>query len=156
MNIKLKDTTLNDLDVLFDFQTDGEANYLAAFTAENPEDKTAYIEKWKNIISDNKKIAKTIFFCDEIAGSVGKFELDGKSEITYWIGKKFWGKGIATEALRLLLEIEKTRPIFARTAFDNFGSGRVLEKCGFKKIGIDKGFANARGKEIEEFIYELK
>lgn len=156
MNVKLKDTKLSDLDVLFDFQTDAEANYLAAFTSGNPDDKTAYIEKWTKIISDKEKINKTIFFGDEIAGSIGKFELEGRPEITYWIGKKFWGKGIATQALRLLLEIEKTRPIFARAAFDNFGSGRVLEKCGFEKIGKDKGFANARGKEIEEIIYELK
>jgi RimJ/RimL family protein N-acetyltransferase len=156
VNIKLKDTNLSDLDVLFDFQTDAEANYLAAFTAVNPEDKTAYLEKWKNIISDKEKINKTIFLDDEIVGSVSKFEFEGKPEITYWIGKNFWGKGIATRALQMFLEIEKTRPIFARTAFDNFGSGRVLEKCGFEKIGKDKGFANARGKEIEEFIYELK
>lgn len=156
MNIKLKDTKPGDLEVLFDFQTDAEANYLAAFTSGNPEDKTAYIEKWTKIISDTDKINKTIFFEDEIAGIIGKFELKGKPEITYWIGKKFWGKGIATEALRLLLEIVKTRPIYAGAAFDNFGSRRVLEKCGFEKIGTDKGFANARGEEIEEILYELK
>ena len=154
--MRLKDTNINDLDVLFDFQTDAEANYLAAFTAENPADKIAYFEKWKKIISDKEKIVKTIFLDDEIAGSISKFEFEGEPEITYWINKEFWGKGIATRALQLFLEIEKTRPIFARAAFDNFGSRRVLEKCGFKKIGKEKGFANARGKEIEEFIYELK
>ena len=77
-------------------------------------------------------------------------------EITYWIGKDFWGKGIATDALKQFLEIEKTRPIYGRVAFDNLGSKRVLEKCGFEQIGTDKGFANARGKEIVEFIYKLK
>jgi len=53
----------------------------------------------------------------------------------------------------LLLEIN--RPIFGRVAFDNYGSQKVLEKCGFIKVGKDKGSANARQKEIEEFIYKL-
>jgi RimJ/RimL family protein N-acetyltransferase len=90
-----------------------------------------------------------------IAGSIAKFEIEGEAEITYWIDKKFWGRGIATKALRYLLTIENARPIYGRVAFDNFGSQKVLEKCGFVKIGSDKGFANARQEEIEEFIYKL-
>ena len=154
--IELKDTEKNDLEELFRFQTDEEANFLAAFTAENPLDKTAYLEKFTKILSDKKIINKTIFFSGKIAGSVAKFMFEGKPEITYWIGKDFWGKGIATQALKQLLEIEKTRPIYARVAFDNVGSKKVLERCGFEKIGTDKFFANARRREIEEIIYELK
>jgi RimJ/RimL family protein N-acetyltransferase len=69
--------------------------------------------------------------------------------------KEYWRKGIATAALKAFLSIEKVRPIYGRAAFDNFGSIAVLEKCGFEKIGTDKGFANARGKEIEEIIFKL-
>jgi [ribosomal protein S5]-alanine N-acetyltransferase len=58
-------------------------------------------------------------------------------------------------ALKNFLKLELTRPIFGRVAFDNKGSQRVLEKCGFIKIGTDKGFANARQAEIEEYIYNL-
>ena len=65
------------------------------------------------------------------------------------------GQGIATTALNNFLKIELTRPIYGRVAFDNLGSQKVLEKCGFIKIGTDKGFANARQTEIEEFIYKL-
>lgn len=90
-----------------------------------------------------------------IAGSISKFEMEGEAEITYWIDKKFWGKGVATTALKKFLIIENVRPIFGRVAFDNLGSQKVLEKCGFVKIGTDKGFANARQAEIEEFIYKL-
>ena len=90
-----------------------------------------------------------------IVGSIGKFIMNGEAEITYWIDRKFWGQGIATQALKKFLAIETTRPIFGRVAFDNFGSQKVLEKCSFDKIGTDKGFANARQKEIEEFIYKL-
>jgi RimJ/RimL family protein N-acetyltransferase len=98
---------------------------------------------------------QTIFVDQIIAGSISKFEMEGEAEITYWIDKKFWGKGVATEALRQLLTIENSRPIFGRVAFDNFASQKVLEKCGFIKVGSDRGFANARHTEIEEYIYKL-
>jgi len=59
------------------------------------------------------------------------------------------------QSLKKFLAIETIRPIFGRVAFNNFGAQKVLEKCGFDKIGSDKGFANARHMEIEEFIYKL-
>jgi RimJ/RimL family protein N-acetyltransferase len=98
---------------------------------------------------------QTILVDETIAGSIAKFEMEGDTEITYWIDRNFWGKGIATTALKNFLTIENTRPIFGRVAFDNLGSQKVLEKCGFVNIGTDKGFANARQTEIEEFIYKL-
>ncbi|MBC8753374.1 GNAT family N-acetyltransferase [Kordia sp. YSTF-M3] len=156
IEIELRRTNLNDLETLFVFQLDEEANRLAAFTSKNPSDKNAYIEKWTRLLSDEKVNSRTILLKKEIVGSIAKYEMEGDAEITYWIGKEFWGKGIATSALKKFLEIEKTRPIFGRIAFDNFGSKKVLENCRFSKIGIEKGFANAREKEIEEFIYELK
>jgi RimJ/RimL family protein N-acetyltransferase len=91
----------------------------------------------------------------EIAGSISKYVMEEEAEITYWIDRKFWGKGIATAALSAFLHLEQSRPIYGRVAFDNFGSQRVIEKCGFVKIGTDKGFANARQTEIEEYIYKL-
>ena len=156
MKVILKDTKKEDLETLFYIQLDEDANYLAAFTAKDPTDKIAYFEKWTKLLSDETKNNKTIFYDNNIAGSIAKFEIQGESEITYWIGKEFWGKGIATDALKQFLEMEKNRPIYGRVAFDNLGSKRVLEKCGFEQIGKDKGFANARGKEIVEFIYKLK
>jgi RimJ/RimL family protein N-acetyltransferase len=92
-----------------------------------------------------------------VVGNVATFVDDefGKQEVTYWIGKEFWGQGIATTALSRLLAEVTTRPIYGRAAKDNLGSIRVLEKCGFRITGQDRGFANARGKEIEEVILEL-
>ena len=58
-------------------------------------------------------------------------------EVSYWLGKGFWGRGIATQALYLYLEIIIQCPLYARVAKDNLGSVRVLEKCGFKPIGTD-------------------
>ena len=53
------------------------------------------------------------------------------------------------------METEYLRPLHGRVAFDNFGSQTVLEKCGFVRIGTDKGFANARNAEIEEFVFSV-
>lgn len=155
MQIELNDTNVSDLEILFEFQTDAEANHLAAFTQKDSNDKDAYVKKYTKLLSDETVNNKTIFFNNEIVGSIAKFEIEGEAEITYWISKDFWGKGIASKSLTQFLEIEKTRPIYGRVAFDNIGSQKVLEKCGFKKIGTEKGFANARGKEIEELIYKL-
>lgn len=154
-HIRLAKTTIADLDTLFNFQLDNEANHLAAFTSGNSADKPAYLAKYTKLLSDPAINNQTIIVDNVIAGSIAKFEIQGDAEITYWIDKRFWGQGIATTALKKFLTIEKARPLYGRVAFDNYGSQKVLEKCGFTKIGTDKGFANARQAEIEEYIYKL-
>ena len=155
IQIKLRRTEKSDLELLFEFQLDEEAIYLAAFTPKDSTDKEAYFEKFTRFLDDPTINNQTILAGETIVGSIAKFEMEGNTEITYWIDRNFWGKGIATTALKKFLIIENTRPIFGRVAFDNLGSQKVLEKCGFVKIGTDKGFANARQTEIEEFIYKL-
>jgi len=59
------------------------------------------------------------------------------------------------EALGLFLNEVLVRPLYARAAKDNTTSIRILNKCGFKLIGHERGFANARGIEIEEVVLEL-
>lgn len=154
-NITLTKTVKEDLYVLFEFQLNEEAIYLAAFTPKDPTDKHAYIEKFTKHIADPNINMRTINFKDQIVGSIAKFVLEDEAEITYWIDRKFWGQGIATSALNEFLKMEQIRPIKGRVAFDNYASQKVLEKCGFIKIGKDKGFANARQAEIEEYIYKL-
>jgi RimJ/RimL family protein N-acetyltransferase len=154
-HIKLRPTEPSDLDVLFEFQLDKESGYLAAFMPKNHADKSAYITKYTKLLADPTVNNQTIMVENTIVGSITKFVMEGDAEITYWIDRKFWGQSIATTALTQFLTSETTRPIFGRVAFDNIGSQKVLEKCGFIKIGTDRGFANARLTEIEEFIYKL-
>lgn len=154
-DIKLRPTAVDDLETLFQFQLDDEANHLAAFTSKDSANKEAYIAKFTKLLADPTINNQTIIADTVIVGSIAKFIMEGDAEITYWIDKNFWGKGIATNALKDFLALETTRPLFGRVAFDNLGSQKVLEKCGFVKIGTDKGFANARQTEIEEFIYRL-
>ena len=155
MNLLLKTTKEEDLNILFLNQTDKEANRMAAFTAENPDDKAAYMEKWTKIVHNPQVNMQTIFLEGEIVGSVLHFDMMNETNVSYWIARKYWGKGIGTLALLLFLKEVKKRPLFGRTAFDNYGSQKVLQKCGFVKIGEEKGFANARKEEIIEFVYKL-
>lgn len=154
-SIILRPTEFSDLEFLFVFQLDAEAGYLAAFMPKDPSDKNTYIKKYKDLLVDPTVNMQTILVDENIAGSISKFEIEGDAEITYWIDKKYWGQGIATTALKNFLTIESTRPIFGRVAFDNLGSQKVLKKRGFVKIRTDRGFANARQAEIEEFIYKI-
>lgn len=156
LDIKLRQTEIEDLHIFFRFQLDEEASYLAAFIPEYPKDKSAYLTKHTGLLSDPTVNYRTITFNNTIVGSIVKFEMEGEADITYWIDKEFWGQGIATKALIDFLSIETKRPIYGRVAFDNFGSQKVLEKSGFVKIAKEKGFANARQTEIAEFIYKLK
>lgn len=152
----LRNVANEDLPVFFKHQLDQEANYMAAFTAKDPTNLNAFMTHWHRILTDQTIIIQTIIFNGYVAGSVSSYEEEGKPEVTYWLGKDHWGQGIATWALReFLTHHNSTRPIYARTAKDNFGSRRVLEKCGFQIIGESKGFANARGREIEELLLEL-
>ena len=90
-----------------------------------------------------------------VAGTIASFRIDDQLEVTYWVDRTLWGKGIASAALQMLLAETAERPVHARAASDNVGSLRVLEKAGFRRIGVDRGFALGRGEEIEETILRL-
>ncbi len=154
--VTLRDVIPSDLSIFFDQQQDPEANYMAAFTSRDPSDRDAFDIHWTKIMSDDTIVNKTILYNGQVAGSIAKFILFGQPEIGYWIGKEFWGKGIATQALEAFLKIITERPIFAAAAKDNLGSLRVLQKCGFVITGYEKAFSTARNHEIEEALLELK
>lgn len=153
--IRLREVTSNDLDVFFKHQCDPVACQMAAFTAEDPADRTAFDAHWNKILSDDSVTLQCIVWNDHIAGHIASFNRSDNREVTYWIGREFWGQGIATAALGLFLSQHESRPLFARVAADNLGSLRVLEKCGFMVIDQETGYANARGIEIDEFVLRL-
>jgi RimJ/RimL family protein N-acetyltransferase len=155
-DLLLRDVREDDLPIFFEQQLDSDANYMAAFTAKNPSDRDAFTSHWSKILGDDTTTNKTILFAGQVVGHIASFERLGKPEVSYWIGKEYWGRGLATRALSEFLSQVKERPVYARAAKDNKASLRVLEKCGFKITGEDKGFSHARGEEVEEFILELR
>lgn len=155
-SIVLRDVTMSDLPIFFDQQRDPEANWMAAFTVKDPANRDAFMAHWTRILGNETGTIQTILFNGQVVGSVLSYvDEDEHLEVSYWIGKPYWGKGIATSALSAFQEHIKTRPLYARAAKDNIGSLRVLEKCGFTIIGEGRGFSNARGEEVEEFLLRL-
>jgi RimJ/RimL family protein N-acetyltransferase len=153
--VELREVTEADLPIFFEQQLDPEAIRMAAFTSKNPADRAAFMAHWRRIMGDTAVLIRTIVTDGAVAGYVLSYEEAGRPEVSYWIGRAYWGRGIATRALATFLaEVNTTRPIYARVAQDNRGSLRVLEKAGFEIIAEDSGFANARGAEIKEWLLQ--
>ena len=95
-------------------------------------DREAYLALWERILT-NETIVKRTIVCDgQVAGNIVSFlEDDGQREVGYWLGREFWGRGIATRALTAFLALMPERPLFAHAAKGNIASIRVLQKCGF-------------------------
>ena len=155
-SVLLRDVIVLDLPVFYEQQLDPDATFMTAFTAKDPTDREAFIAQWSKILSDETAVIQTILFERQIAGYVLSHSWFGEPEISYWLGKSYWGSGIASTALTMFLEKFEIRPLYARAAKDNVASIRVLEKCGFAIVGEGKGYANARGAEVDEFILKLE
>jgi RimJ/RimL family protein N-acetyltransferase len=148
-DVVLRNVTEDDFPIFFDHQMDSEASRMAAFT---PRDRDAFFQHWRTkILSDETVAKKTVLYKGEVAGNVLSFEHVGKREVGYWIGRKFWGKGVATRALLEFLIHETVRPLYAGVAKHNVASIRVLEKCGFRVLE-----ESVREDGVEEVRLELE
>jgi RimJ/RimL family protein N-acetyltransferase len=141
-----------DLDALFDQMRDPESVQMAAFTAKDPNDREAFDVHMAKLRTSPDITHRAVTLDGRLVGSIGRFVMEGDTEITYWIDRSFWGQGIASQAVALLLATVKVRPVYARAASDNLGSLRVLQKAGFTVIGTEIAYASARNAEIEETI----
>ena len=114
--VQLRDVTESDLPTFFEQQLDRTANHMAAFTSRDPTDKESFSAHISKILTDDTITIKTILFDHEVAGHIAQFGRFDETEVSYWIGKEYWGRGIATEALSQFLNILPNRPLFAREA----------------------------------------
>src|SRR6266496_5256314 len=155
MRCVLREVRDADLAVLFEQWADPVAVRMAAFTAPDQMDRDAFERRWSRLRADESVIARAIVVDGEVAGTIGSWGDPDEREVTYWIGRSYWGRGIATCALDAFLTVDPSRPLHARVASDNVASCRVLEKCGFRVGATERGFAGARSGEIEEFVLRL-
>lgn len=155
LDLQLREVAAGDLPVFFEHQRDPLGVHMAAFTAKDPDDRTAFDAHWRRLRDDPTILMRTIEVDGRPAGHVSSYVGDVGLEVTYWLGRDYWGQGIATAALQAFLQQETRRPLHARAAADNAASLRVLEKCGFVRTGRARGYANARRAEIDEFLLEL-
>ena len=150
-DILLRDVQENDLHIFFEHQLDSDATRMAAFPTR---DHNAFMAHWQKGMADEANTLQTIVFGEEVVGNIVSWEQSSECRVGYWLGKKYWGKGIASAALSQFLGKVKERPMYARVAKHNIASIRVLQKCGFTISGDDK-FTGADGIESEEFILTI-
>ncbi|MBL3667307.1 GNAT family N-acetyltransferase [Streptomyces sp. M2CJ-2] len=151
-DIALRAVHDSDLPVFYRQSNDPESLRMAAFTAEDPADRDAFEAHWARIRTSPDVVVRTVLCDGDVVGNAAVYGKPGEREVTYWIDRAYWGRGIATAALRELLAEVTERPLYARAAADNAGSLRVLEKCGFRVFARDRGYAPARGAEIDELL----
>lgn len=155
-DVALRVVETEDLDLFFLHQTDAVANQVAAFGSKDWHDKSAFESRWKRILSDSNIVCRCVTVNSRVAGYVAHFEQMEKPSISYWIGRPFWGKGVATAAVQQFIQIVNVRPLFARVAISNLGSIKVLTKNGFRKIDTANSYSDAFEKMVEEAIYSLE
>ncbi|MDX6286714.1 MAG: hypothetical protein QOG53_2199 [Frankiales bacterium] len=146
-DVTLRDVVDADVRVFYEQQLDPNASQMAAFPSR---DWSAFEAHWTKIRANDIGVLRTIDAAGQVAGNIVSWEADGKRLIGYWVGKEFWGQGIATKALTKFIAILPTRPLHAHVAKHNIGSIKVLEKCGFAVIGEERGDDG-----IDEFLMEL-
>jgi RimJ/RimL family protein N-acetyltransferase len=155
VEITLRDVRDNDLQVFWTQMSDERAQHMAAVTRGYHYDRPAFDAHWARVRSDPAVILRTVLVDGEVAGHAAVFGPLGEREVTYWVDRAYWGRGVATAALAALLGLERERPVHGHAAADNTASIRVLQKCGFEITGGGRIFAQARGEEIDEVSMTL-
>jgi len=149
--VVLREVVDSDLPVFFEHQRDVEAVRMAAFPSR---DHDAFMTHWSKIRSEPSNIVRTIVCDGQVAGNIGSWMGDGRRLLGYWVGREFWGRGVATAALAAFVAEVKERPLHAFVAKHNVGSIRVLEKCEFfPSPEHDPSIAGEDG--IHEILYML-
>lgn len=154
-HIELRDLDDDDLDAIFEMMRDPEGVAMAAFTAEAPDDRDAF-DAW---IARQRAAADVAYFVvtenGGFAGTAAVFTVDGDRELSFWLARHAWGRGVATEAVRHVISREPERPLFARAAAHNAASIAVLTKVGFTEVSRNTDYAPGLGRETEEIVFTL-
>lgn len=149
MPIALRPVRQDDLLAIYENQRDPVSVRMVGYV---PRERDAFMEHWAKIGADPQTIVRAIDEDGVLAGHVASFPRDGRQEIGYWLGREFWGRGIATAALRRFLQIETSRPLWAGVIRSNVGSQRVLQKCGF--VAVPRLAASSRpGASLDDLLF---
>lgn len=134
-DVLLRDLVEADLEVLYEQQREEEAVRRAQFPAR---DREPFMTHWRTkVLADPANHVQIVVAGGEVAGSFMAWWRDDRRFIGYWLGQRFWGRGIGTAALRQFLRREQNRPLYADPFIGNTASVRLLERCGFRRVGTD-------------------
>jgi RimJ/RimL family protein N-acetyltransferase len=152
-SIRLRPVQPGDLPRIYDLQLDPESNRMAVTI---PRTREAFDAHWAKTLDDPRNIVRVILVGEELVGTISCFPMDGQDHVGYWIDRAYWGMGIASNALHLLLREVTKRPLVAAAATSNGASLRVLQKCGFVVERVRLSPASDRFPECEEAILVLR
>jgi len=95
----------------------------------------------------------------ELKGVIGLKRMDrNQSEAGFWIAPVFWNTGLASEALKALVDANplNNAAMFASVFQDNPASARVLTHCGFEYLGDAETFSVSRNAAVPTWTYSRK
>lgn len=153
--VALRPVRDTDLPIFFAQQADPIAADQAVFGAARPDDEVTFLAKWARIRADPGTRTRTVEADDAVAGYVAHFIQEGTPSISYWLGRAYWGRGIATAAVAAFVAGIATRPLYARVAVGNTASARVLARNGFHVVGSGTAHAPRLDRLVNELIFRL-
>jgi RimJ/RimL family protein N-acetyltransferase len=120
-----------DLPALFHHQQDAQAYAMAG---RPPRDWSDFLQHWNKVLADPGVTQSALLVDERVAGYLVCWTQGEQRLVGYWLGREYWGKGFASRALTLFLDLVEHRPLWAQVASGNRASQRVLEKCGFQPV----------------------
>jgi RimJ/RimL family protein N-acetyltransferase len=151
--VRIRPVESDDLPRMYDLQLDPASNRMAVTIPRNREEFDSH---WARALDDPRISAKAIVVGEALVGYISCFPMDGHDHVGYWIDRAFWGMGIASRALHLLLQEVSQRPLVATAATSNEASLRVLQKCGFVVERVRLSPASERYPECQETVLVLR
>ncbi|MEU0089789.1 GNAT family N-acetyltransferase [Kribbella sp. NPDC006257] len=149
--VSLRALTEDDLPTIFAFNSDPVAAEMVGMPLRDEE--TFYAHRARNMANPlNQMFA--ILVGDEVVGDLVSWpDEEGHRRVGYWLGRQYWGRGIATAALTAFLTEQPERPLYADVSKANPGSLRVLQKCGFRMLAEGEP---GHGGDPAEFFLRLE
>ena len=150
--VRLRPVQPGDLSRMYDLQLDPDSNRMAVTI---PRTAEAFDLHWAKALDDPGITTRAVLFDGAFVGYISCFPMDGQDHVGYWIDRGYWGMGIASRALHLLVREVTKRPLIATAATSNGASLRVLQKCGFAVERVRLSPASDRYPECEEAVLVL-
>lgn len=126
--VTLRDVCDDDLAVIFSHQEEPAATAMADYPAR---DRAAFDAHWAKVLANPTGRVCAVVDAGVVVGTIMSWDGAAGREVGYWFGQAHWGRGLASAALGLFLELEPLRPLHAHVATHNEGSRKVLAKHGF-------------------------
>lgn len=159
-SIVLECLTRDHIDDFYEWASDPEVTRYTIWEAyQNKQDALDFLIN----VAEKHPYFKAIYYQGKVVGSItldkGKGSNSCKAELGYVLSRKSWGKGIATEAVKLVIssgfEDLDIRRIEAYVDPTNMASIRILEKSGMENEGLLKNYIVFKGNVCDRYIYSM-